>query len=100
MRRAIIPGKLVPPPIWRRRPDAPANLPADIAIARRARLNPLGADGRWLLTGSAVILSVGILFYFRLVFDNRFLYFNIAVVLLRSKTACSIAKYEYVRQAS
>src|SRR5947209_20253561 len=36
IRRAIIPGRLVPPPIRSKRPDAPASLPAEIARERRA----------------------------------------------------------------
>src|SRR6185312_8207691 len=36
IRRAIIPGRLVPPPMRSRRPDAPANFPAEIARERRA----------------------------------------------------------------
>src|SRR5437660_853445 len=43
MRRAIMPGRLVPPPICRKRPDAPASLPAAIARARRALPSPVGA---------------------------------------------------------
>src|SRR5579863_4120127 len=43
MRRAIMPGKLVPPPMRKKRPEAPASLPADIANARRALPRPEGA---------------------------------------------------------
>src|SRR5450759_3314382 len=43
MRRAIMPGKLVPPPMRKKRPEAPASLPAEIARARRARPKPEGA---------------------------------------------------------
>src|SRR6266480_4083406 len=43
MRRAIIPGKLVPPPTRNKRPEAPANFPAEMARAMRARSSPEGA---------------------------------------------------------
>src|SRR5260221_11943959 len=48
MRRAIKPGKLVPPPTPSRRPDAPASFPAEIASARRALSRPEGVV-EWLL---------------------------------------------------
>src|SRR6185437_5306787 len=37
--RATIPGRLVPPPIPRMRPEAPTSFPAEIARARRAWRN-------------------------------------------------------------
>src|SRR5947209_15029746 len=43
MRRAIIPGKLVPPPMRKKRPEAPANFPAEMARAMRARSSHEGA---------------------------------------------------------
>src|SRR5437588_6939723 len=43
MRRAIIPGRLVPPPMRKKRPDAPASFPAEIARASRALPSPDGA---------------------------------------------------------
>src|SRR6266480_2448235 len=49
MRRAIIPGKLVPPPMRKKRPEAPANFPAEMARARRARPSPEGAVPALLL---------------------------------------------------
>src|SRR5579875_541386 len=42
MRRAIIPGRLVPPPIRKKRPEAPASFPAEMARASRARPRPEG----------------------------------------------------------
>src|SRR6266568_9630839 len=42
MRRAIMPGKLVPPPMRKKRPDAPASFPAEMARARRALPIPDG----------------------------------------------------------
>src|SRR5438874_13230682 len=49
MRRAIIPGKLVPPPTRNKRPEAPANFPAEMARALRARPSPEGAVPALLL---------------------------------------------------
>src|SRR5437868_14946295 len=49
MRRAIIPGKLVPPPTRNKRPEAPANFPAEMARALRARSSPEGAVAALLL---------------------------------------------------
>src|SRR5207249_1695402 len=57
MRRAMSPGKLVPPPIRRRRPDAPANLPAEMARARRALPNPDGAVVVLLVVVSSVFMK-------------------------------------------
>src|SRR5258708_20883358 len=54
MRRAIKPGKLVPPPMPSRRPDAPASFPAEIASARRALSRPDGVTG--LLCVSSFII--------------------------------------------
>src|SRR6266566_6389659 len=49
MRRAIIPGKLVPPPMRKKRPETPANFPAEMARALRARPSPEGAVAALLL---------------------------------------------------
>src|SRR5256714_14766194 len=49
LRRAIIPGKLVPPPTRNKRPEAPANFPAEMARALRARPSPEGAVPALLL---------------------------------------------------
>src|SRR5712692_9546498 len=58
MRRAIMPGKLVPPPMRKKRPEAPASLPAEMARARRALPNP---DGTALvLAALAGVSSVAI----------------------------------------
>src|SRR5436853_6005109 len=59
MRRAIMPGKLVPPPIRKKRPDAPANFPAEMARARRALPKPDGVVPTLLLP--AGISSVAII---------------------------------------
>src|SRR5437879_4402811 len=58
MRRAIKPGKLVPPPIRKRRPDAPANFPAEMASARRALPSPVGAELALLLVELALLSLV------------------------------------------
>src|SRR3989442_15867731 len=56
MRRAIIPGRLVPPPMRKKRPDAPANFPAEMARARRALPSPEGAiPAPLLVVGSSSI---------------------------------------------
>src|SRR5712691_3476402 len=58
MRRAIMPGKLVPPPMRKKRPDAPASFPAEMARASRARPKPDGAISSVPITNLATIISL------------------------------------------
>src|SRR5260370_38915326 len=57
MRLATKPGKLVPPPIRKKRPDAPASFPAEIARLRRALSRP---DGVAILPLEACMSSLTI----------------------------------------
>src|SRR6266487_185872 len=69
IRRAITPGRLVPPPIRKKRPEAPASFPAEIARANRALPSPDGAvltvvpSMLWLVDVSslAIIAKPGLL---------------------------------------
>src|SRR5712692_7148417 len=58
MRLAIMPGKLVPPPMRKKRPDAPASFPAEMARASRARPSPDGAVSSVPIKNLATIISL------------------------------------------
>src|SRR5713226_8771170 len=58
MRRAIMPGKLVPPPMRKKRPDAPASFPAEMARASRARPSPDGAVSSVPIKNLTIIISL------------------------------------------
>src|SRR6266567_9319269 len=59
IRRAIMPGKLVPPPRRKSRSDAPMNFPAEMARARRALSRPdgIGVISVFVLLFSSVAIE-------------------------------------------